>query len=180
MDILNRKERTSAFLLFLLMFIITTGILIYALFFNYKLPWKENEVLKNENDKILTEFNFQRQFSDKIDDISKLVDSLDKAPESFPFIEQSITVKLAELNQIVEQKKVIPKEDGKDNPAESTKLYDNAMLNVKKLVNTKKLLLQLNDSKQEIEMLNKQIKSYEEDTKSLTRDLEICRQLNRR
>ena len=55
-------------------------------------------------------------------------------------------MKLAELNQIVEQKKVIPKEDGKDNPAESTKLYDNAMLNVKKLVNTKKLLLQLNDS----------------------------------
>ena len=70
MDILNKKERTSAFLLFLLMFIITTGVLFFAVFFNYRLPLKENEVLKNENDKILAEFNFQKKFSEKIEHIS--------------------------------------------------------------------------------------------------------------
>lgn len=169
MDILNKKERLSAFLLFLLMFIITTGVLISALFFNYKLPLKENEVLKNENDKILTEFNFQKKFSEKIEHISVLIDSLDKAPESFPFIEQTINFELVDL------KEKIPADSDK-----GLKIYDNVILTIKDLVNAKKQLLQVNDSKKEIDALNNQIKSYEDENKDLMRDLELARQLNRR
>lgn len=169
MDILNKKERLSAFLLFLLMFIITTGVLITALFYNYKLPLKENEILKAENDKILTQFNFQKQFSEKIEQISVMVDSLDKAPESFQFIEQKINFELVELNE------KIPADSDQD-----LKIYDNVILTVKDLVNAKKMLLQVNDSKKEIEVLNTQIKSYEEENKDLIRELELVRQLNRR
>lgn len=169
MDILNKKERTSAFLLFLLMFIVTTGVLFFAIFFNYKLPIKENEVLKNENDKILAEFNFQKNFSDKIERIGVLIDSLDKAPESFQFLEQKINFELVDLQEEI--------------PADSDqglKLYDNVILSLKHLVNTKKLLLQVDDSKKEIDGLNEQIKAYEEENKDLLRDLEMMRQLNRR
>lgn len=169
MDILNKKERLSAFLLFLLMFIITTGVLFSAILFNYKLPLKENEVLKNENDKILAEFNFQKKFSDKVEHIGVLIDSLDKAPESFQFIEQSITFELVEL------KEKIPADSD-----QSLKLYDNVIITIKDLVNAKKLLLQVNDSKKEIDMLNNQIKAYEEENKDLMRDLELTRQLSRR
>lgn len=169
MDILNRKERTSAFLLFLLMFIITTGVLFFAIFFNYKLPLKENEVLKSENDKILTEFNFQKQFSDRLEHIGVLIDSLDKAPESFQFIEQNISFELVDLKEKI--------------PADSDqglKLYDNVILTINDLVKTKKLLLQVNDSKKEIDVLNKQLKEYEEENKELLRDLRLTQQLNRR
>lgn len=169
MDILNRKERTSAFLLFLLMFVITTGVLIAALFYNYKLPLKENEVLKAENDKILTEFNFQKKFSEKIEHISVLVDSLDKSPENFQFTEQTINFELVHLNE------EIPVDSDK-----SLKLYDNVILTIKDLVNSKRLLLQVNDSKKEIDALNNQIKSYEEENKDLMKDLEMARQLNNR
>jgi hypothetical protein len=169
MDILNKKERLSAFLLFLLMFIITTGVLFSAILFNYKLPLKENEVLKNENDKILAEFNFQKKFSDKVEHIGVLIDSLDKAPESFQFIEQSITFELVEL------KEKIPADSD-----QSLKLYDNVIITIKDLVNAKKLLLQVNDSKKEIDLLNNQIKAYEEENKDLMRDLELTRQLSRR
>lgn len=169
MDILNRKERTSAFLLFLLMFIITTGVLFFAIFFNYRLPLKENEVLKSENDKILTEFNFQKQFSDKIESIGTLVDSLDKAPESFQFIEQKISYELVDL------KEKIPADSD-----QSLKLYDNVILTITDLVKTKRLLLQVNDSKKEIEQLNKQLKEYEEENDKLSRDLQLIQQLNRR
>jgi len=169
MDILNKKERLSAFLLFLLMFIITTGVLITALFYNYKLPLKENEILKAENDKILTQFNFQKQFSEKIEQISVMVDSLDKSPESFQFIEQKINFELVELNE------KIPADSDQD-----LKIYDNVILTVKDLVNAKKMLLQVNDSKKEIEVLNTQIKSYEDENKDLIRELELVRQLNRR
>ena len=169
MDILNKKERTSAFLLFLLMFIVTTGVLFFAIFFNYRLPLKENEVLKNENDKILAEFNFQKKFSEKIDHISVLIDSLDKSPESFQFIEQNISFELVDL------KEKIPADSD-----QSLKLYDNVILTITDLVNTKKLLLQVNDSKKEIDMLNQQLKAYEEDNKDLLRDLKLATQLSRR
>jgi len=169
MDILNKKERTSAFLLFLLMFVITTGVLIAALFYNYKLPLKENEVLKNENDKILNEFNFQKKFSEKIEHISVLVDSLDKSPENFQFTEQTINFELVHL------KEEIPVDSDK-----SLRLYDNVILTIKDLVNSKRLLLQVNDSKKEIDALNNQIKSYEEENKDLMKDLEMARQLNNR
>lgn len=169
MDILNKKERTSAFLLFLLMFIITTGVLFFAIFFNYKLPIKENEVLKNENDKILAEFNFQKSFSDKIEHIGVLIDSLDKSPESFQFIEQNITYELVEL------KEKIPADSD-----QSLKLYDNVIISLKDLVNAKKLLLQVDDSKKQIDLLNEQIKAYDQDNKDLIRELEMVRQLSRR
>jgi len=169
MDILNKKERTSAFLLFLLMFIVTTGVLFFAIFFNYRLPLKENEVLKNENDKILAEFNFQKKFSEKIEHISVLIDSLDKSPESFQFIEQNISFELVDL------KEKIPADSD-----QSLKLYDNVILTITDLVNTKKLLLQVNDSKKEIDMLNQQLKAYEEDNKDLLRDLKLATQLSRR
>lgn len=170
MEILNKKERLSAFLLFLLMFIITTGVLVAAIFFNFRLPLKENEVLKAENEKILTEFNFQQTFADKVEYISTLVDSLDKAPESFQFTEQTINVELVNLNEKIQAKV------SKDN----NKLYDNTIITIKELVNTKKQLLTVADSKKDIEALNSQIKAYEDDNKDLLRELELSRQLSRR
>lgn len=169
MDILNKKERTSAFLLFLLMFIVTTGVLFFAIFFNYRLPLKENEVLKSENDKILAEFNFQKKFSEKIEHIGVLIDSLDKSPESFQFIEQNISFELVDL------KEKIPADSD-----QSLKLYDNVLITITDLVNTKKLLLQVNDSKKEIDLLNTQIKAYEEENKDLIRELRLAQQLSRR
>jgi hypothetical protein len=169
MDILNKKERLSAFLLFLLMFFITTAVLIAALFYNFKLPMKENELLKQENDKIQVQFAFQKQFSEKIEEITTMVDSLDKAPESFQFIEQKINFELVALNE------KIPADTDQE-----LKVYDNTILIIKNLVNAKKMLLQGNDSKKEIDLLNNQIKSYEEENKDLIRDLEMLRQLNNR
>jgi len=169
MDILNKKERVSAFLLFLLMFVITSGVLFAAIFFNYRLPLKENEVLKTENDRILAEFNYQKGFSEKLDQVGVLVDSLDKAPESFQFIEQTINFELVRL------KEKIPATSD-----QSVKMYTDVIINIKELVNTKKLLLQVNDSKKEIDALNNQVKAYEEENKDLIRELELVRQLSRR
>ena len=41
MEVLNRKERLRAFLLFLLLLIITLFIVNGAVYFDYYLPWKE-------------------------------------------------------------------------------------------------------------------------------------------
>ncbi|WP_130736595.1 type VI secretion system TssO [Flavobacterium sp. J27] len=161
MDILNKKERRNAFLLFLLMFFITTGVLIAAIFFNFKLPLKENEVLKNENDRMNSQFNFNKEFTLKMEEIGKLVDSLDKAPLSFQFIEQSIGYELKELSES------IPK-DSTINPA----LYQNIIITTKEFVNTKKRLLLTKDAEKEIENLKRENESLKEDNKSLERNLQ--------
>jgi ABC-type sugar transport system permease subunit len=166
MEILNKKERYSAFLMFFLMFTITTGVLIFALFFNYRLPVKENEVLKAENEKIVKEANFNRVFSDKLQYIGKLIDSLDKEPEKFPFIEQTINVELVDLKR-------------KSDSLEGSKLYENVILNVTKLVSTKKSLSQLTDSKGAIDQLTNENKNLEKINQQLGFDLQLCKAQNK-
>ena len=166
MDILNKKERYSAFLLFLLMFSVTTGVLIFALFFDFRLPLKENEVLKSENEKIIGEFNFQKVFTERVEYISKLVDSLDKTPERFPYLEQSINVELVDLKR-------------KADSLEGSKLYENVIINFDKLVNSKKTSAQTNDSKSTIDRLTEENKALEAKNNDLSIKLQICEQISK-
>ena len=163
MDILNKKERFNAFMLFLLMFFVTMIVLITAIFFNYKLPIKENEVLKHENDKMNMQFSFNKEFSNKIESINKLVDSLDAAPESFQFIEQSINYELVQLKEKIPNDTIV-----------DPKLYQNVILTYKTYVNTKRKLLQINDSKSEIDKMDKELKDLAAENKNLVMQLQMC------
>lgn len=163
MDILNKKERFNAFMLFLVMFFITTGVLITAIFFNFKLPLKENEVLKRENDKMNAQFTFNKEFSEKIEEIGKLIDSLDKAPESFQFISQSINYELVELKEKIPNDSIV-------NPA----LYQNFIITTSEYVNTKKKLFLINDSKKEVDDLKDDLKELQAENKDLANKLQMC------
>ena len=138
MDILNKKERFSAFALFMLMFSISTGVLIFALYFNFKLPLKENEVLKLENDKMISQANYQKKFSNEFGEIRKLIDSLQKTPEKFVYIENTITKKLGDLDKEMPDDTL------------STKLYGRIIVNMQDLMIAKKALLENNDSSAKI------------------------------
>jgi GTP1/Obg family GTP-binding protein len=144
MDILNKKERYSAFIMFLVMFLITTGILIFALFFNYKLPLKENEVLRKENELMNKQFNFQKKFSSEFGKVTKMLDSMRKNPERAVYIEQNISEKLGDLN------KEIPED------TLSSVFYQRVILSIQDLVNSKKDMLQVTDSKGKIEQLTRE------------------------
>ncbi len=138
MDILNKKERFSAFALFMLMFGISTGVLIFALYFNFKLPLKENEVLKLENDKMISQSNYQKKFSNEFGKIRKLVDSLQKTPEKFVYIENTITKKLGDLDKEMPDDTL------------SSKLFGRIIVNMQDLMIAKKALLENNDSSAKI------------------------------
>ena len=168
MDILNKKERFNAFMLFLVMFLITTGVLITAIYFNFKLPIKENEVLKMENDKLNMQFSFNKLFSGKVEEINKLVDSLDASPDSFQFIEQSINYELVQLQEKIPNDTIV-----------DSRLYQNVILTYKTYVTTKKKLLEINDSKKEITKLTQDLKEISDENKSLAKDLQMCEQISR-
>lgn len=168
MEVLNKKERTSSFLLFLLMFAITIGILFTAFFFSYKLPWKENEVLRAENQKIRYEFLYQKRFMTSLEDIDKKIDSLDNAREGYFFLEQSINADLIDL------KSDIPKDSLGDRG-----MYENLILTYKKLVDAKRDLKQVESARLDIEDLKEQIAEYEKEISKLNTALSLSQRLNR-
>ena len=161
MDILNKKERYSAFMLFLGMFGLSAGVLIFALFFNFKLPMKENEVLRSENEGMIKQFNYQHKFSDEFKNITKLLDSMQKTPERATYIEQSIGQKLGDLS------KEIPDD------TLSSKLYERIIVNVQDLVNSKKNLIQYSDSKNTIEQLTQENKDKQKRIDDLIIDIKV-------
>ncbi len=161
MDILNKKERYSAFMLFLGMFGLSAGVLIFALFFNFKLPMKENEVLRSENEGMIKQFNYQQKFSDEFKNITKLLDSMQKTPERATYIEQSIGQKLGDLS------KEIPDD------TLSSKLYEHIIVNVQDLVNSKKNLIQYSDSKNTIEQLTQENKDKQKRIDDLIIDIKV-------
>lgn len=155
MEILNKKERLSAFGLFLILFLVTTGIFIYAVFFNYKLPLKENDVLKSENDKMKIQMEYQKKFSNEFEKIGKLIDSMQKNPERFTYIESTISNKLGELTKEIPQDTI------------GSKFYERVILNVQDLVSTKKITLKDNDSQSTITQLTNEKKELEKELKDL-------------
>ena len=167
MQILNKKERISSFLLFLLMFVITMGILFTAVFFSFKLPWKENDILRAENEAIRYEFLYQKKFMQELEHVDVLIDSLDNVHEGYFFLEQSINTDLIDI------KSTIPKDSLADND-----MYENLILTYKKLVDAKRDLKQVEDAKDEIDVLKEEIREYEAENNDLQRALDLERRLN--
>ncbi len=168
MEILNKKERVSAFLLFLLMFLVTMTLIFVAIFFSYKLPWKENEVLRAENKKIKFEFLYQKKFINDLERVDVLIDSLDKTKEGYFFLEQSIN------SDLISIKNEIPK-DSLGNRA----MYENLILTYKKLIDAKRDVKQVENAKNEIQELDEQIDDYEQQIQKLEAALELSQRLRR-
>lgn len=166
MEILNKKERTNSFLLFLLMFVITVGLLFSAFFFSYKLPWKENTVLRNENQKIRYEFLYQKKFIKDLEKVDKLIDSLENTREGYFFLEQSINADLIDI------KGEIPRDSLDDKS-----MYENLILTYKKLMDAKRDLKQVENAKNEIDDLNEQLSASEKEIGQLEKALELSQRL---
>lgn len=168
MEILNKKERTNSFLLFLLMFVITVGILFSAFFFGYKLPWKENTVLRTENQKLRYEFLYQKKFIKDLEKVDKLIDSLENTREGYFFLEQGINADLIDI------KSEIPKD-----VLDDKSMYENLILTYKKLMDAKRDLKQVENAKNEIEALNEQLSESEKEIGQLEKALELSQRLRR-
>ncbi|MBU2946317.1 type VI secretion system TssO [Zobellia uliginosa] len=168
MEILNKKERTSSFLLFLLMFVITVGILFTAFFYSYKLPWKENAVLRKENKKMQYEFLYQKKFINTLEDVDKQIDSLDTVKEGWFFVEQSI------IKNLIDLRSDIPKDSLDDRS-----MYENLVLTYNKLVDAKRDLKQVETARQEIKDLEEQVTDYEKEISRLNTALDLAKRMNR-
>lgn len=95
--ILNSKDRNQAFIKFLALFLVTVFLVVLAVYFDYRLPTRENKVLQEE-------VNLQRQqdideqkFTAKMQEVLVLIDSVDKPGVNVTQLESTFMGRLNDL-----------------------------------------------------------------------------------
>jgi hypothetical protein len=97
---LNTAERSSAFWKFLFFFFIAVFMIVTAVYFNFKLPFKENEILKEKAEKMRLQSMAQEKFTANILEAKALIDSMGKPGVNVKFISNQVSDKLSELTNI--------------------------------------------------------------------------------
>ena len=162
----NTKERRNSFLKFLLLFVITIAIIVTSVFFTFKIPVKENSILKAQADKIKKEIIFQNTFSKEMSKVNKLIDSLDVPGQNISYQNTLISSKLVDMQKSIPRKDSTFKYD----------LYSNIIGMYVDIQDMKGRLRDLNNSEIIIEEYKEAIEKSKKEYKELERDLVIARQ----
>ncbi len=168
METLNKEERNSAFWKFLIMFSVTVIILCTALFFNFRVPAKENLVLKEQNKRLSEEFEFQKTFVEGVQEIKVTLDSINIEGKNIYFMDQLISRKLASLKEQVPDSSFV----------EQKTLYDCVIQLSLALQASKRELRDLQGMKKLINEYTESLQMYKDELEQAKRDLDICRQLS--
>jgi hypothetical protein len=75
---LNSKERNAAFFRFFASFLVTIVFIVGAIYFNFRLPIKQSEHLKETIYKQQKQDIYQEKFAFQVNEVKKYIDSLDK------------------------------------------------------------------------------------------------------
>jgi hypothetical protein len=100
---LNQAERRSAFLKFLLFFIITIAVIVTTVFFSIQVPFAENKKMKNDIADYQNQQKFMMQFSGKLTDLQTLIDTLQTPNLQTDLIENKITLAIGDLQAFKEK-----------------------------------------------------------------------------
>ena len=160
----NSKERRNSFLKFLLIFVLTVGTIVTAVFFNFQIANKENEVLKEQALNIREELKFQGEFANKMNEVSVIIDSLTAPGATVPFDNAEIGQKLAELQNSIPKKDSIYNYD----------LYENIVSTFVKLQTSQNRLIDVRETEEKINEFEIQLKECDAQILRLSQDLQVA------
>jgi hypothetical protein len=95
--VLNQKERNQAFLKFLFFFLLATTMIVSAVYFDIRIPFKENDMLREDVSNYKTQAMAQEKFVKSMDDAKQLIDSLNKPGVNQVYLNQQANAKIREL-----------------------------------------------------------------------------------
>lgn len=99
-QILNSRDRSQAFYKFLLFFIITTLLVIMAIYLNFRVPVKDNVYLQNQLDIQRTQDANQAKFVSKMEEAVFLLDSLDKPGANADQVQILLNAAIGDMNKL--------------------------------------------------------------------------------
>ncbi|SMO72661.1 hypothetical protein SAMN06265171_105262 [Chryseobacterium rhizoplanae] len=166
MEILNKKERLRAFLFFIFFFLTAVFTLVTGLFFNTYFPFKENSLLKAENNTLRKEMEIQDHFSFQLEKVKSAVDSIG-APGKNDFFNENLA-----LSVLADMYQKIPKDSIKNEV-----MYNNIIIGYKDLVDRKKEIRRLSSTGKAADSLQAINKILRQEYDKVKTDLDVCRQL---
>lgn len=92
--VLNSKERNLAFLKFVFFFLVTTVLVVLAVYFDYRLPLKDNAVLREKLRTYESQQYSQEEFLAVMESAKKLIDSMGKQGQPNALLDQEIARQL--------------------------------------------------------------------------------------
>jgi hypothetical protein len=97
---INTSERNSAFWKFFLFFILTVAMVTTAVYFDFRLPHKENEILKGKAESMRLQNMEQEKITNSFIEAKKFIDSIDKQGVNIKYISDMVAQKLGDLSKL--------------------------------------------------------------------------------
>ena len=101
-QIMNSKERTQAYLKFLLFFVITVIVVVLAIYIDFYTPSRENKLLKDEVDLQRRQEANQLKFVNKMTRAISLLDSLNNSKNNTDQLRLQIGTQIEDLRKLQE------------------------------------------------------------------------------
>lgn len=101
MQPINKDERRKAFINFLLLFILSTGIIVAIVFFSIQVPFKQNKQLTKQIGDFQRERDFSQNFFIKMSSINNMLDSINTKSLRPDLLDGDITEAIKKLNSEV-------------------------------------------------------------------------------
>ena len=98
--LVNAKERDAAFWKFLGFFIFSTLLVVSAVYFETRIPAKDNAIMRDQVSAYKTQALAQEKFVRSMDDAKALIDSLTRPGSNAVYLNQQIAAKIRELAQL--------------------------------------------------------------------------------
>lgn len=162
--IINAKLRSEAYLKFLLFFVITVFIIVSAVYFDVRIPSKDNDMLREKIKTYENQVYNQQQFIAAAQTAKNLIDSMNRLGQYNALLER----------EIARQLEIIRNPGNQDNSIYSTMnkdvfnvLYDYNELN-KKFIGSK-------DATQQVERLRSELSQCDTKRAEAERDLDLYR-----
>jgi len=160
----NSKERRNSFLKFILIFLLTVGTIVTAVFFNFQIADKENEVLKEQAMLVREELKFQAEFANKMERVSLMIDSLTAPGAQVSFDNAEIGNRLSELQSS------IPRKDSTAN----YELYDKIVKTFVKLQKSQNRLIDVREVEEQINEFEIELDKCDKDVIRLSNELQVA------
>jgi DNA repair ATPase RecN len=163
MEALNKNERARSFWKFLALFLGVLVLAIAAVFVNYKVPYVENEILRNANEKLEAQISNDVGFYQKLDTVKQLLDKINNPGENVIYFDQFVSSTLVDMGKNL------------NDTTAKREFYSNIIALCLELQKSKKQLRDLGGASKDVESYKADIEKLSRDLDQAKRDLDICR-----
>ena len=98
--VLNRPERNQTFWKFLFFFLLSTAMIVGALYFDVSIPGKDNEKLREQVSRYKMQARAQEIFVKRMEETKRLFDTLNNPGSNVMYLNVEINSRIKELNDL--------------------------------------------------------------------------------